>query len=114
MSCRFLASRWFRWLGATGQLPEATCHHLEELAWSNEQDERLEAVLVKGSEAPEELRGVQDLARRMSDWSHTASSMGKAFLASGSFTLVLEMRCDRAKDAEDFGAAVAEALKTYL
>lgn len=115
LSSRFLASRWFAWLAHSGQLPAQTGQTLVNLAWTDEQDPRLEAIASGQGEEPEDLRGVRQLARAMGAWSHDAGKLGDQFLSEAkAFTLVVELRNDRVADAEVFGAAVAEGLRGYL
>lgn len=115
LSARFLADRWFRWLAAAGQLPNQTAATLVALAWTDEQDPRLEAVATGQAEEPAELLGVRQLAQAMGGWSHDAGRLGDQFLSEAKvFTLVVELRNDRTADAEAFGTAVAEGLQTYL
>ena len=115
LSARFLAARWFRWLAQTGRLPMATAETLVALAWTDEQDPRLEAAATGQSEEPADLVGVRDLAKAMGAWSHDAGQLGDIFLSEDkAFTLVVELRNDRTDDAEPFGLAVAEGLQGYL
>ena len=75
ISTRYLASGWFRWLAQKGHLPLETAQHLATLAWENEQDAEAEAVAT--GQVPEDspkLRGVRELAVKMGEWSHDAST----------------------------------------
>ena len=115
LSPRFLAARWFGWLVRRGLLPAQTAQTLVNLAWTDEQDPRLEAVATGQAEEPEDLRGVRDLAQAMGAWSHDAGRLGDQFLSEDkAYTLVVELRNDRVADAEAFGLAVAEGLQSYL
>lgn len=115
LSSRFLASRWFAWLAHTGRISPQTAQTLVNLAWTDEQDPRLEAVATGQAEEPDDLRGVRDLAQAMGAWSHAAGQLGDRFLSEEpAFTLVVELRNDRVADAEAFGLAVAEGLQSYL
>lgn len=115
LSSRFLAARWFAWLGETQQLPAATARALIDLAWTDEQDPRLEAAATGDGDEPAELRGVRALAAAMGAWSHDAGRLGDRFLdEAGPWTLVVELRNDRVADAEAFGVAVAEGLQAFL
>ena len=115
LSVRFLAARWFAWLGRTGRLPADTAAELVRLAWTDDQDPAAEAVATGEAPETEALRGVRDLARAMGAWSHEAGRLGDAFLAEeGAFTLVVELRNDRVADAEAFGEAVADGLATFV
>ncbi len=115
LSARFLASRWFAWLAHTGHIPAQTAQTLVNLAWTDEQDPRLEAVATGQAEEPEDLRGVRQWAQAMGAWSHAAGQVGDRFLSEDpAFILVVELRNDRVADAEAFGLAVAEGLQSYL
>jgi hypothetical protein len=114
VSTRFLAARWFRWLGRNGVIPEATAARLSHLAWHDEQAAEVDAVAGGGAE-PELLRGVGELAKLMGAWSHDGPALGDRFLAEDrSFTLVVELRVDRIERAADFGEAVGAALSDWL
>lgn len=115
LSTRFLAARWFGWLGDKGQLPAATVETLTNLAWTDEQDPQLEAIATGESLEAPGWHGVRDLAKAMGAWSHDAGNQGAQFLQqAGAFTLVVELRLDRVPDAEAFGVAVAEGLRAFL
>jgi hypothetical protein len=112
LSTRFLAARWFTWLASTGRLSDEAATRLKRAAWHDEQDAEIEAVATGSVEEPAALRGVRDLARAMGAWSHEAGDLGLRFLdATGTFTLVVELRVDRAADGAAFGRAVAEGLR---
>ena len=97
LSIRFLAARWFRWLGDTGRVGKDTADALIDRAWTDEQSE----------DAP----GSADLAREMGAWSHAPGDLGARFREeTGVFTLVAELRVDLVHKAEDFGRAVASAV----
>ena len=115
LSMRYLAARWFAWLGRTGRLPADTVATLTTLAWTDDQDPHMEAVATGEVAETDALRGVRELARAMGAWSHEAGHLGDTFLAEdGGFTLVVELRNDRVADAEAFGVAVADGLAGYL
>ncbi|CAE7237757.1 unnamed protein product [Symbiodinium sp. CCMP2456] len=116
LSTRFLASRWFLWLGEKDHLPKEAAEHLASLAWQDEHDPEMEAVATGKVEAQSgKLRGVRELAVMMSEWSHRPGDLGDTFgRETRCFTLVVEMRCDRTDDAESFGQAVAKALSAHL
>lgn len=114
LSPRFLAARWFGWLARSGQLAPQTAETLVNLAWTDEQDPRLEAVATGQAQEPEDLRGVRALAQAMGAWSHDAGRLGDLFLRQDpAYTLVVELRNDRVADAEAFGLGVAEGLQAY-
>jgi hypothetical protein len=113
LSTRFLAARWFGWLGRTGRVPEACAGALAELAWTDEQSPALDAALDGGG--PAALDGVRDLARLTGAWSHEAGDLGRRFLTEdGAFTVVAELRVDRAEEGPAFGEAVAAGVRTWL
>ena len=115
LSTRFLASRWFLWLGQKGHIPPETASHLATLAWEDEHDPETEDVATGNAQETTKLRGVQKLAAMMSEWSHQPGELGNKFGAeTRCFTLVVEMRCDRLDNAELFGQAVARALHAHL
>jgi hypothetical protein len=115
LSMRFLAARWFAWLGRTGRLPADTVATLTSLAWTDDQDPHMEAVATGEVAETDALRGVRDLTRAMGAWSHEAGRLGDAFLAEdGGFTVVVELRNDRVGDAETFGVAVADGIAAFL
>lgn len=115
LSPRFLAARWFAWLARSGHIPPQTAQTLANLAWTDEQDPRLEALATAEAAEPEDLRGVRQLAEAMGAWSHDAGRLGDRFLSEDkAFTLVVELRNDRVADAEAFGAAIAAGLRAYL
>ncbi len=109
VSGRFLAERWFRWLGARGVLETEVVERLSDLAWTDEQSGEVDAAATgRPTELP--WPGVADLAARLGAWSHEGGELGDAFMAeTGTFTLGVELRMDRIDRAEAFGAAVAEA-----
>lgn len=114
ISTRFLAACWFRWLAEKGHLPQETAEHMAVLAWVNEHDSEAEAVATGKVPEHGKFRGIRDLAVKMGEWSHAASNLGEVFQAEAkNFTLVVEMRCDLAPKAEQFGVAIAEALHKY-
>ena len=116
LSTRFLASRWFLWLGEKHHLPKEAAEHLASLAWQDEHDPEMEAVATGKVEANSgKLLGVRELAVMMSEWSHRPGDLGDTFgRETRYFTLVVEMRCDRTDDAESFGQAVAKAVSAHL
>ena len=115
LSTRFLASRWFLWLAKVGHLPPLTAEHLSFLAWQDEHDAETEAAATGKIPENDKLRGVRDLAAMMSEWSHRPGELGDSFgEETQCFTLVVEMRCDRADDAASFGSAVADAVSAHL
>jgi hypothetical protein len=98
LSARFLAERWFRWLGRTARLPVETAERLADLAWTDEL-------------AEVEQDDTRALARALDAWTHEGSRLAETFSAEeGSFTLGIELRNDRLADAAAFGEAVAEVL----
>ncbi|MEQ1570141.1 MAG: N-formylglutamate amidohydrolase [Myxococcota bacterium] len=100
LSARFLAERWFRWLGASGRLPERTAARLADLAWTDEQ-----------AEVVDELPGAAGLATELTAWSHHGAELVAAFHEQdGSGTLGVELRIDLRDRAPAFGEAVAEAV----
>ncbi|CAE8709720.1 unnamed protein product, partial [Polarella glacialis] len=115
LSARFLAARWFEWLGRQGQLPAETAAHLAELAWTDEHDAAMEAAATGRAPELPPLLGVRSLASSMAEWSHEAGRLGDAFVRGSScFTLVVEMRNDREAESGLFGQAVAEGLRKFL
>ncbi len=103
LSARFVAARWFRWLGSTGRLPVATAAILAELAWLDEQ-----AIAIGALEA---LPGVGEVARLTGEWSHAAGDLAAEFTASQSgMGLTVELRVDKQARAPALGEAVARAL----
>jgi hypothetical protein len=98
ISARFLAERWFRWLGRTGRLPAATADALVDRAWTDE--------LSDGA-----LDGTDALVAEIGAWSHTGAELAAAFRREdGSATLGVELRIDLRDRAGAFGDAVAEAV----
>lgn len=115
LSARFLAARWFTWLGRRDILPAATAAHLAHLAWTDDQDPLTEAVALGDAAETTDSKGVRSLAQEMAAWSHSAGQLGDAFRAEDdSFTLVVELRLDRAHDASAFGEAVADGVAAFL
>jgi hypothetical protein len=115
ISVRFLAARWFEWLGRIGELPPATAAHLARLAWVDEQNHQLEEVVTHRTAEPAELTGVGALARRIGAWTHDGARLGDRFVReSGTFTLVVELRIDLVDRSADFGEAVARAVMRYV
>jgi hypothetical protein len=115
VSPRFLADRWFRWLGRTGRIPAATADHLATLAWTEEQDEEVDAAAEGTAPEPAHLKGARALARRLGAWSHEGGALGDAFSAEDpSFTLVVELRVDLVERAPEVGAAVARAVRSFI
>lgn len=115
VSVRFLAARWFRWLGRAGELPAETAAHLAHLAWVDEQNPAIDDVIA--GRMPEEgpWLGVGALARRIGAWTHDGARLGDRFLAEdGAFTLVVELRIDLVDRSGAFGAAVARGVQAYL
>lgn len=114
LSTRFLAARWFAWLGRTDRLPTPTATRLAQLAWHDEQDAEVDTVAAGGPE-PAHLAGVARLAATIGEWSHDGPGLGDAFLREdGSFTLVVELRNDRVERAAAFGEAVAHGIRAFL
>jgi hypothetical protein len=112
LSTRFLAARWFGWLAEQGRIGAEAALRLKRSAWHDEQDAEVEAVATGDAPEPDALRGVRELARAMGAWSHDAGELGQRFLAeTGTFTLVAELRVDRAVDGAAFGRAIAEGLR---
>jgi hypothetical protein len=110
VSARFLAERWFRWLGRTSRLPLAVAEQLGEIVWLDEQHAGVEAAAT-GEAPPGEWPGVADLARLIGAWTHEGSQLADQFLAEdGSFTLGMELRIDLRDRAASFGEAIAEAV----
>jgi hypothetical protein len=108
LSARFLADRWFRWLGATGRLPADTAEALTDRCWGNEQDPAIDEAIDGGTG----LAGVAPLAAQLGAWSHDGPALADRFaLETGVFTLGVELRIDRVADAPAFGKAVGEALR---
>jgi hypothetical protein len=110
VTSRFLASRWFGWLGQAGVLPIATTEVLEHLAWTDEQSEAVDRAVATGEE-PDSLRGVAALAAMLTRWTHEGADLADRFQAeTGVFTVGIELRIDRVDRAEAWGAAVAQAV----
>jgi hypothetical protein len=100
LSARFLADRWFTWLGSTGQITAGEAERLADFAWFDELDE---APGVAAS-----------LAARLGEWTHDGADLGQRFLAeTGCFTLVVELRIDLVARARDMGRALGEALEGW-
>jgi hypothetical protein len=96
-------------------IPIATALRLAHHAWHDEQAAEVDAVATGGAAETSGLVGVAELAKRMGAWSHDAGDLGRRFLAEdGAFTLVVELRVDRAAEAESFGRAVGAGLAAYL
>jgi hypothetical protein len=109
VSARFLADRWFRWLGRTGRLPEEVAARLSDLAWTDEQHPEVD---LAATAARPEWDGVHELARVIGAWSHEGADLADAFLhEEGVFTVGIELRIDLRDRAADFGEAVADALE---
>lgn len=102
LSTRALASAWFRFLAAEGELSQATAQHLEDLAWSDS----------PAAEAPT-LPGTAALIDRLEHWGHDSATLADRFRASTpAVILVAELREDlaRAGRAADFGQALASGV----
>lgn len=113
LSNRFVAARWFQWLGDTGVVPPQTAATLVELAWTDEQNAALDVALT-GQDDPQ-LVGVQPFAERITAWDHQPSALGAQFLVqTGVFATTIELRLDLVDRADAMGAAVARALQRYL
>ncbi|MEZ4237268.1 MAG: hypothetical protein R3F59_14185 [Myxococcota bacterium] len=111
VSSRFLAARWFAWLGRTGRLPGPTAQRLAALAWTDEQHPVLDAALAGELEAERELPGLRALGDEIGAWSHQGAELGDRFLAeSGCVSFGVEMRYDLRQRAGAFGEAVARAV----
>lgn len=106
LSARFLAERWFSWLGRSGRLPTQTAERLADLAWTDEQHDSFDRELFPGA---------HELEQTIHRWSHDGSDLVRAFHAQdGSATLGMELRIDLRGRATAFGAAVAEACVSWL
>jgi hypothetical protein len=115
VSVRFLAARWFTWLGRVGHLPAATAARLAHLAWVDEQNPLVEEVATGTTPEPQELRGVAALAGRLGAWSHEGAALGDTFLAQDrTFTLVVELRIDLVDRSEAFGEAIARGVMGWV
>ncbi len=115
LSTRFLAARWFAWLARSKVIPVATALRLAHHAWHDEQAAEVDAIAAGGIAETSGLVGVAELAKRMGAWSHDAGDLGRRFLeADGAFTLVVELRVDRAAEAEAFGRAVGAGVGKFL
>lgn len=113
LSMRFVADRWFQWLGDIGQLPKATAARLSDLAWTDEQHPDLDAALA--GEFAEDLAGLPELAQVTLAWSGEASDLGARFLReTGTFGTTVEIRLDLAPRADAAGRAVAAGLQQFL
>lgn len=111
LSMRFLAARWFAWLGQSGQLPAETAARLVDLTWTDEQHPIIDAIATGQAEEGADWRGIADLAAEMGAWSHAPGAAGDRFLAeTGTFTLVAELRNDKIDRAEAFGECLARAV----
>ncbi len=111
VSARFLAARWFRWLGESGRLPPETAARLVELAWTDEQAPAVDAAVTTGDE-PADLAGVKALADDLTAWTHAGAELGDRFLAeTGTFVVGIELRIDLVERAAEWGAAVARAVR---
>lgn len=98
VSARFLAERWFRWLGRTDRLPRELASRLAELAWTDEQAEVEDPALARLTEV-------------IGSWTHDGARLADAFNAEdGSAVLGVELRVDLIRHAAGFGEAVADAL----
>ncbi len=97
LSIRFLAAKWFRWLGDTGRVGKDAADALIERAWTDEQ--------------ADDPAGTESLLKDMGAWTHDPGDLGMRFREeTGVFTLVAELRIDLVHKAEDFGRAVAHAV----
>lgn len=111
VSARFLAERWFGWLGRTGQLSVAVADRLADLAWTDEQALEVDAAAT-GAPGNPEWPGVAELAARIGAWSHDGARLADTFAdEDGSFTLGVELRIDLRDRAAAFGEAIADALR---
>jgi hypothetical protein len=98
ISARFLAERWFRWLGRSGRLPTDLAARLADLAWTDEQAEPEHPALT-------------ELTAALGDWSHAGARLADGFaVEDGSATLGVELRVDLVRHAAAFGEAVADAV----
>lgn len=108
VSARFLAERWFAWLGRTGALPADTAARLADLAWLDEQAPAVDAAATGAS--PEAWPGVAELAAQIGAWSHDGARLADRFAEEdGSFALGIELRIDLRDRAAAFGEAIASA-----
>ena len=113
LSNRFLADRWFGWLGQQGLLPAVTAARLQELAWTDEQHPDLDAALR--GEPVAALDGAQELSRITLQWSADASVLGRRFVReTGVFATTVELRLDLAGRATDAGEGIGAAIAAYL
>jgi hypothetical protein len=98
ISARFLAERWFSWLGRSARLPAGLAAELADLAWTDEQAEVDHPALL-------------DLAAALGAWSHDGAGLADAFaVEDGSATLGVELRIDLRGHAGAFGEAIADAV----
>ncbi|MEQ1505723.1 MAG: hypothetical protein ABMB14_26045 [Myxococcota bacterium] len=110
VSARFLADRWFRWLGRTGRLPAEVADRLADLTWTDELAPEVDAVVAAGSDDGD-WPGVAALAARIGAWSHDGAALVEAFaVEDGSYTVGVELRIDLKDRGAEFGAAVADAV----
>lgn len=115
LSMRFLAARWFAWLGASAQIPAETSLRLQDLAWTDEQQPMIDAIATGQADEGPEWRGVATLAKQIGAWSHAPGASGDRFVAeTGAFTLVAELRNDKVDRAEAFGEALSRAVGGFL
>ncbi|MBM4343926.1 MAG: hypothetical protein FJ100_11210 [Deltaproteobacteria bacterium] len=113
LSMRFVADRWFQWLGFTGRLPAATAARLSDLAWTDEQHPDLDLAL--DGQAVAGLEGARDVAAVTLAWSADASELGARFLReTGTFGTTIELRLDLEPLAEVAGRAVAAGVRAFL
>ena len=111
LTARFLAARWFRWLGEIGRIPSETAENLATLAWVDEQAAAVDLAVTSGADSPG-LVGSSALAAELTAWRHTGAELGDQFLAeTGVFVLGMELRIDLVSRASLWGAAIARAVR---
>lgn len=109
VSSRFLAERWFRWLGRAGLLSGGAAERLADLAWEGEHADPI--VALDEADRP----AAADLAALLAAWTPEGSALADRFHAEdGSFTAIVEMRDDLVPRAPDLGRAVATGLRLLL
>ncbi|MCA9489420.1 MAG: hypothetical protein KC621_05840, partial [Myxococcales bacterium] len=110
VSARFLVERWFSWLARIGRLDAEVARRLSDLAWTDELSTELDAA-VTGEATAHAWPGVRQLADVIGAWTHEGADLADTFAKEdGTFTLGVELRCDRVDRATDFGEAVADAV----
>jgi hypothetical protein len=114
VSVRFLAARWFAWLGRTQVIPVPTAVHLARLAWVDEQNPEVDEVVAGRITEPPGLEGVRALAQLIGGWNHDGARLGDDFRRDGTFTLVVELRIDHVDRSAALGQAVARAITGFL